>query len=42
MLQVFKILLGHDNVRTDQWFEMAANSSKRKRMANGLLNLIKL
>jgi hypothetical protein len=42
MLQVFKILLGHDNVRTDQWFKMAANSSKRKRMANGLLNLTKL
>ncbi len=39
---MFKILQGHGNVRTDQWFKMAANGSNRTRMATGLLNLTKL
>ncbi len=41
MLQVFKILQGHDNMRADQWFKMAADRSSRIRMATGLLNLTK-
>jgi hypothetical protein len=41
MLQVFKILQGHDNVRANQWFKMAADGSSRTRMATGLLNLTK-
>jgi ribonuclease P/MRP protein subunit RPP40 len=41
MLQVFKILQGHDNVRVEQWFKIAADGSSRTRMATGLLNLTK-
>ncbi len=41
MMQVFKILQGHDNVRAEQWLKMAADGSSRTRMATGLLNLTK-
>jgi ribonuclease P/MRP protein subunit RPP40 len=41
MLQVFKILKGHDNVKLDQWFKMAEDGGGRTRQATGLLKLSK-
>jgi hypothetical protein len=41
MLQVYKILRGHDNVRADQWFTMAASGGERTRQSTGVLNLRK-
>jgi hypothetical protein len=41
MLQVYKILSGHDNTRVDQQFKMAADRGNRKRRATRVLNLIK-
>jgi hypothetical protein len=41
MVQVFKILSGHDRVEKDQWFKMAADSGAGTRQAAGPRNLIK-
>jgi hypothetical protein len=39
MLQTFKILKGHDRVKKDTWFQMAAQSERATRSSHGLLNL---
>jgi hypothetical protein len=41
MVQVFKILSGHDSVEKNQWFKMAADSGAGTRQAAGPRNLIK-
>ncbi len=41
MVQVFKILHGHDNVDKGQWFNMACAWGVRTRLATGVLNLAK-
>ncbi len=41
MLQVFKILMGKDNVDRDSWFRMAAAALVRTRQAAGMMNLVK-
>lgn len=42
MLQVFKILHGHDHVTADHLFTLATHSENGVRQATGVLNLIKL
>jgi hypothetical protein len=37
MLQVFKILQGHDNVKVEQWFKTAADCGGRTRQVTGCL-----
>jgi hypothetical protein len=41
MVQVYKILHGHDNVNKGQWFNLAGECGVSTRLATGVLNLIK-
>jgi hypothetical protein len=41
MVQVYKILHGHDNVNKGQWFNLAGERGVSTRLATGVLNLIK-
>jgi hypothetical protein len=41
MLQVYKILTGKDNVRSECWFRMAAAGAIRTRQAAGVMNILK-
>ncbi len=41
MLQVYKILTGKDNVKSECWFRMAAAGTIRTRQAAGVMNILK-
>jgi ribonuclease P/MRP protein subunit RPP40 len=41
MVQVYKILHGHDNVDKNQWFRLTSENDTRTRLATGVLNLVK-
>lgn len=42
MVQVYKILQGHDNVEKGQWLSLAGEHGVNTRLGTGVLNLIKL
>ncbi len=41
MAQVYKIIIGKDNLERDCWFKMAADGAVRTRQAAGLMNVVK-